>query len=478
MRAQRLIPHFAMSVLLVLFWLIPSRSVYAADICTAENPCEQGQAYQAAMNRAKEAAAEYTALYPDFPRYPKVSLSDSKIYYRAYIANGSNTITSGCIVSASSNQRSCDYEFRQTCSSRGSKITKFYPPSGSVACDLGCEVKYRQNGDDETTTYSPTGNVCYKAPDCAAQGVNMVWNSYLGVCQPVAPECEAGFKLVGNSCVEEKPCPDGMALQNGVCKVVGEECPAGSTKLPDGTCHKKECPEGSVRGDDGTCKPPPKENCEAGDTECEKKNEQFSGGDGCDVPPICSGSPILCGQARIQWRIDCNTRRNTNISGGPCSHSGTPTCTGEKCDAIEYAQLVMQWRAACAVEKMAENSSNSGSGGDNTGTTPTPDTSGVSDGELSGQAPNDGDATGAFSDGSNAGNGSGSGNGSGNGNGLNSSGYGWSRSCPTPPTVNLMGQAITFNVGPFCNWMVLGGWLVLLFSALLSLRILSSSSNS
>lgn len=460
----------------ILFFISPVLAF--AQSCPISAPCDEGEAYQAASSAASSMAAQQNAQNPLWPYSPNVTLHDSGGGSIPYFDAALKTKTEPSAGSAGF------FYFRRDkkCSDRASSVTKFYPPTGSVGCNRGCEVKYRQNGDDETTTYSSTGKTCNKSPDCAAQGVNMVWNSYLGVCQPVAPECPADHKLVGNSCIEEKPCPDGMALVNGVCKAKENECPAGSTLMPDGSCKKAQCPAGETMGEDGTCKKAKPEDspdsCPAGQKADENGKCQFdtsfSGGDTCDVPPSCSGDPIMCGQARIQWRIDCNTRKNTNVSGGPCSPSGMPVCTGEKCDQVEYSQLIMQWRSACAAEKLLEKSSDTQ--GDNTGTTPKPDTSGVSDGELSGQAPNDGDATGAFSDGSNAGNGSGSGNGSGNGNGLNSAGYGWSRACPTPPTVNLMGQAITFNIGPFCNWMALGGWLVLLFSALLSLRILTSAS--
>jgi hypothetical protein len=37
-----------------------------------------------------------------------------------------------------------------------------------------------------------------------------------------------------------------------------------------------------------------------------------------------------------------------------------------------------------------------------------------------------------------------------------------------------MGQTITFDIAKFCSWVALGGQLVLVMAALLSLRILSS----
>jgi hypothetical protein len=266
--------------------------------------------------------------------------------------------------------------YKNTCSSEPSKVTPFFPPSGSVRCVNGCEVTYRANADD-TTTYSPTGKICQKKPDCAAQGRNMVWNAMLGVCQPVDPTCPEGQVKVGNTCADEQPCPDGMALVNGSCKKKDEECPAGMTRSPLGNCipGDGQCAAGEARGKDGTCKndedgdgspdeeeePDPETPGEPG----EKPADEFSGGDTCTAPPSCSGSPIMCGQARIQWRIDCNTRRNNNISGGQCTQAGMPVCTGEKCNAMEYTQLIMQWRSACAAEKLASKSGDS-VGGSNT----------------------------------------------------------------------------------------------------------------
>ncbi len=60
----------------------------------------------------------------------------------------------------------------------------------------------------------------------------------------------------------------------------------------------------------------------------------------------------MCGQARIQWRIDCNTRKNLTVTGGRGCGMDPPICTGEKCDALEYAQLLQQWRTACATEAL------------------------------------------------------------------------------------------------------------------------------
>ena len=196
----------------------------------------------------------------------------------------------------------------------------------------------------------------------------------MAVCQPFEPNCPEGEEKKDGVCVPESQCPDGMvavqastpgAVQQGAlyCKLAESECPAGNIKSPSGQCLPGEgqCAAGEVKGKDGTCK-----RDADGDGKPDAGEEEgtsdptFSGGDSCDAPPACSGSPIMCGQARIQWRIDCNTRKNRNVSGGSCDQ--VPICTGEKCDAVEYNSLVMQWRTACATEKLAKKGTEQGDG--------------------------------------------------------------------------------------------------------------------
>ncbi len=352
--------------------------------------------------------------------------------------------------------------WKNLCSSEPSKTTTFFPPSGSVRCVSNCEVTYRQNADD-TTTYSPNGKVCDKKPDCAAQGKNMVWNGMLGVCQPVEPECPQGKVKVGNTCSDEKPCPDGMALVAGSCKKQDNECPSGMIRSPLGSCipGDGQCAAGEVRGPDGTCK---KDKNNDGDPDNDPSDpESFSGGDTCNAPPSCSGSPIMCGQARIQWRIDCNTRRNNNISGGHCSQSGMPTCTGEKCNAMEYAGLLMQWRSACSLEKLAAKGSDSGTGGtvgDSNGNGVPDALEGV--GEVT--SPGDGSADVAAS--------------KKWGVGVSTSMIDTSNmfgggTCPQMPSFSIMGVSINGSDLPyFCQFAAILRGLILIFAAYWAMRIL------
>lgn len=360
-----------------------------------------------------------------------------------------------------------DYPPDKGCDSRPSKVTPFFPPTGSTRCMDGCEVSYRDNGDD-TTTYSPTGKLCDKKPDCAAGGRNMVWNAMLGVCQPVDPECPEGKVKVGNTCADEKPCPDGMALVNGSCKKKDEECPSGMVRSPLGSCIPGDgsCAAGEVRGPDGTCKRDKDNDGEPDPTGPDDK-DSFSGGDSCTSPPSCSGSPIMCGQARIQWRIDCNTRRNNNISGGQCSQAGMPTCTGEKCNAMEYAGLLMQWRSACALEKMA------GEKAETPGTSKTDaNGNGVAD-VLEGQGTpaSTGDVAADVASAKNWGIGLST-------DRLDTSNmFGGGGSCPEPPSITIMGKTVSAGDMPyFCNVAAILRALILIFGAYTAIRILMGAS--
>ncbi len=238
-------------------------------------------------------------------------------------------------------------------------------PNLSAFCDGGCERKfeYGTNPDDKYLVESgewagwwiagrglATGNICDPNKDPPPK-------------EPPPPECAVGQKRLPNgTCANQDDCPVGQHKVAGKCEPDGA-CPAGKIKGPDGSCVDEGCPAGQAKGKDGTCKKDDDGDGKPDDGEGD--DGSFTGGDSCEQPPKCSGDAILCGSARIQWRIDCNTRKNRTVTGGACN--AIPICTGEKCDALEYAQLLAQWRSACALEKLA-----SASGG-GTGTNGQPD---------------------------------------------------------------------------------------------------------
>lgn len=339
---------------------------------------------------------------------------------------------------------------------------------GTVSCELGCQVTWYSNGDG-TAQGLAFGDVCLTAShDMCASHPGTYYNLKVMGCEPIEPEtCPAGqLKNAAGNCVDNT-CPAGMVEgPAGTCINDKNECPAGEVKSPTGQCLPGEgqCAQGEARRPNGTCGKDTNGDGVADDDDDNPDNdsdkETFSGGDNCNSPPSCSGSPVACGMARIQWRIECNTRRNETVSGGSCS--SMPICKGEKCNALEYSQLLQQWKAACALEKLA--SQQPGQGGDNSDL--------IAYLSSGGTVNTDAMGNGGIEVGDPWGDGTGS---PGDDFQPDGSGFGYSSSCPTFPVVNVMGTSLDFNNGPLCDWLALGGQLVLILAALASLRIVAGS---
>ncbi|WOB49433.1 hypothetical protein NYR97_19895 [Xanthomonas hydrangeae] len=245
------------------------------------------------------------------------------------------------------------------------------PKSGSVQCSSGCMQVWTPNADNTWNGTYGLNAACDMDDNTPDQCKNMAltngwhYNNHTKMCEPDTEECPEGKQHNAKGECEEQACPKGMTLtQFGTCENDKNECPAGEVKSPEGAClpGDGQCAQGEAKGKDGTCKRDSNGDGKPDDEEEDgTAKETFSGGDSCEFPPSCSGSLIMCGQARIQWRIDCNTRRNVNIQGGSCSSA--PVCVGKDCKAMEYSQLLMQWRTACAAEKQAGKDGASGESG-------------------------------------------------------------------------------------------------------------------
>lgn len=435
--------------------------------CTSSSPrvCDEGEANA-------EAWAYARAIIPANPSYnvPCVAPSASA-NERAFVASANITACG----SAYPSRGTRTFYWTTPCSGRGTTTgpgpwsSSGTVRNGSLGCQNGCDgVWFNGNGAGGMSTWMPTGGLCPEdeKKNCDSMGDGYYWNALLKVCEPPEGECPGGGKQNSLGQCAPEPCPAGKVQQaDGTCKNKDNECPAGNIKSPDGKCLPGEgqCAAGEVRGKDGTCKkdadgdgePDPGEEGEGPNGELA---DDFSGGDSCNEPPSCSGSPIMCGQARIQWRIDCNTRKNRNIAGGTCG--SMPVCTGEKCDALEYSGLLMQWRTACAVEKLA-SSTGTGTGSNpdlvairnaltGTGGTVDPGTSLPGSGAWQGGQP-------------------------GQPTQPDTSGYGWGGgSCPAIPAIDVMGATIQFDPAPLCNWLSLGSYFVMGLAALASLRIVAT----
>lgn len=395
--------------------------------------------------------------YPQFcGAYSGVGWGD-RWYYTTDCPSGQewNDLRGGC-------QKSCD--------SRSTELVSFQQIvlNGSVGCTDGCEVMYHSTGIEgqyTRTYFGGSSSHCAVLPnDCSRNGPGYSMNFGMSMCQPTPDDCNSDQIKDPITGICKNGCEPGKVMDaNGICNTEANQCPPGNVKSPSGGClpGDGQCAVGEARGKDGTCKRDadgdgqPDDGEDTGDTD-----ETFGGGDDCNAPPSCSGSPIMCGQARIQWRIECNTRRNRNIAGGACN--AVPICTGEKCDALEYTQLLMQWRTACALEKL---SIGGGVGGDGSGE----DVAAIRN-ALTG----DGGTPDIGADGNPADSWASSG---GNGSAIepDTSGYGWGGgSCPSPPAITVLGAVIQFDATPVCNWLGLGSYFVLGLAALASLRIVAS----
>lgn len=460
MRSLRVV--FAILVHLAFGYLAlhsESASAQAQQCANLAAGCDEGKAYQACQSELVSYIASRTGIQHRNQRCEKTfPTSTGSITSKFEYLSGTSWV--------SGQYRT--YSFKGDCSSRAmnhstSIWSQLNGREGAVGCVDGCFAVHHKNADGTPSNYFNGSSKCDYEPNCSAfpgHTLNRVTNT----CDPPEPTCPEGKSPNSLGQCAPEPCPDGKIQQaDGTCKNKDNECPAGQIKSPDGKClpGDGQCASGEVRGKDGTCKKDkdgdgkPDEGEEGGEDSEGKKKDEFAGGDDCKSPPSCSGSPIMCGQARIQWRIDCNTRKNRNIAGGACTTP--PICTGEKCDAVEYSGLLMQWRSACALEKLA---SGNGSGSN-------PDVAAIRDALTgTGGNPNYGaesPGSGAWQNGGNTPPGK-----------PNTAGYGWSGSCPQPPSFDVMGQSYQFNITPLCNWLSLGSYFVLGLAALFSLKIVAS----
>ena len=350
-------------------WLLLALLLYSQQ-CVAGQYSSQSLAFSTCQSHL---SAAKSAKDLDGNPYVAVSSCDYNAspppYYRCQVRTRTSSAFFACARFSGGDPFDTNYSWQaaNSCASRAPFTSTFSPKSGSISCSEGCEQAWFANGDG-TSTGQYIGTACQSTNFPNTCGANYYWNAALNVCEPTKEECPVGKTLNSLGQCAPEPCPNGMTQQqDGTCKPSENQCPPGQVKGPDGSCVPKPntCGTGQAQGADGTCKPDKdgdgKPDDEDSDDDGEDDKKSFSGGDSCASPPSCSGDPIMCGQARIQWRIDCNTRKNRDVAGGGCA--ATPICTGEKCDAMEYASMLFQWRTACASEKLLAKGNGNGESG-------------------------------------------------------------------------------------------------------------------
>lgn len=428
----------------------------------AVNQCDQGFAYTDCVTQAEQKMAtnpswtSYTCTHePTVPNPRYVCLTFS-----------SSGASQSCSIGGVGSSNLHYYLGALTCQNKPdqhySLNTTLIPDAPGSYCDQGCKYSTEAGLCTPVTegdapgwfchyTATPTGSTCTESDKPEDD--------------PEAPpeECTAGqVRLPDGSCGDQGDCPVGQHSVGGECHPTGS-CETGQVKGPDGSCNDEGCPAGQAKGDDGSCKP---DGDGDGQPDEGEDDGTFSGGDNCQVPPTCSGDNIMCGLVRINWRIDCNTRKNRTITGGNgCGPGSVPICTGEKCDALEYSQLLQTYHTKCAVEAANDGDGEPGEGGEGTY-----DPEGHGSGIVEGIA-GTGDPDGAFTDGSEGGGGDGE---------LDTGGFGYGSSCPALPTITVYDRTIDLQGlagAQMCDWFTLGGNIIMVLSALMCLRILASAGN-
>lgn len=474
----------AMRRVIFLFFLVFCSSVFAAPKCSAPiaTPAsgifsDQAEAYGAAQSNL-----QYQLCMSGYTNTGRVKTGDRQ--YVVVLDSPSAVVDYYSYYTSCSEKQNDVYTFSDNYYSNFNNGTRScfvgWKPSANSS---SCEVVMHADAATHRIIAVHTGTVCdalnYK-DDCLSHpgyvyksggsGAVSAVEGY-GDCVPAKPQCSLDQKNVGGVCVDK--CPDGM-LEDPVrheCEFDRKECPLGQMRAPDGTCVKTSdsCPSGQARGADGACKRDKDGDGKPDDEQSGKDGDEgrssFSWSGGCDVAPSCSGDPVLCGQVRIQWRIECNLRPDVKVSGGGCD--SVPVCTGKKCDAMEYSSLVLQWRTACAVER-ATGVASGGSGDRDPNVAAIKDALTGKDGVV--DTGGEGKPSSAFSDGSSAG------GDDKDASKFDDQGRGYSRSCFEPLTVDVFGSELTIDLSPLCQFFQVGGRLVLLFSALSSFRIISGIS--
>lgn len=173
-----------------------------------------------------------------------------------------------------------------------------------------------------------------------------------------------------------------------------------------------------------------------------------SGGGNCDPAsqPVVTGDPLLAMITLQTWATRCAVESKDAVtSTGDIASCASPfTVTGPPKSA-ELLKLKAIRKTICPAE--GEGTTNVDQYGDNEASAWfTAESMGVvTDGEPTGTE------------------------------GLDTSGFGFGTTCPTIPDVAVMGQTIHFDTSIFCDWMHLGGYLVLTMAALVGVRILGAA---
>lgn len=180
-----------------------------------------------------------------------------------------------------------------------------------------------------------------------------------------------------------------------------------------------------------------------------------SGGQNCEP----SGAPVVNGDAHLQmvatqaWATRCAVESKDAVTStgeiGDCSSNFTLTGPAKSAELIKLKGLR---ETICGVDKNLKDGDPNGPGSvDGVGLE-----GDITDTPFAGIV-GEGDAVGA--------------------DGLNDQGFGFSRACPSMPSVDVFGTTVQFDNSIMCDWLALAGMFVLALAALASVKILAMGGN-
>lgn len=323
----------------------------------------------------------------------------------------------------------------------------------SAACDQQPAMPSAEGAYDWWTGPLPEGEACIDG--CAYEAsrpTDITYQSCIADESGTTTQCWhlARYTPTGNVCTSsDPPAPqspgvtcnaDLTACQDDdgepyVCLASGGSltCVPLAPPPPDGTVDPPETPPG--QGPEGE-----------GDTNTPTTGS-VTGGGTCDQPLQCSGDVIQCAQLWQTWRARCAVEGyGTSASGFGADCSQPAQCNGPPLECYKLFEL-KRLRCAQGDGNLLRDAIAGDFAGRDLGTQR----------QLTDVWMQDGDSA-----------------------ELDTSGWGWSRSCPTLPTVSVFGTSISFDAvaSPvICDWLGIGRGLVLLFASLVCLRILAGGIN-
>ena len=321
------------------------------------------------------------------------------------------------------------YPTGATCSSRT-------PPSGSgqfnagidgtLRCSLGCQQILSQ--DENSWSFTATGATCssqnWGPSSCPS---NYAWDSSFNNCTPLPPDTDGDGVPDDQDAWPFDPTRTADTDNDGIADEF-DAFPSDPGENAD--------TDGDGVGDNGDIKPSDPDNGKDGGTGNETDNVSTGGGN-CSTPPNSSGDAILAQIAYQAWATRC-------ASEG----------LGSKLDGIKTAIENQPTPMATAISGALGGSG----GGSNI------------DGDVSGMSLDEGVSgiTGGFP----------GGEGEGEGEPVefdNAGFFGGSRTCPELPVITVLGAEMDFNVPGLCTYFSIGASLVLLFAAVVGMRIIGGA---